>query len=147
MPIQSVTLRSSLVLVPGARLELQLLDLAHRDGFPQSPYDIASDLEELNTAGGVPITLSEPLPGKDDWSVLLHTRRYLLRLFMTKFGDAYTVASITPLRLRDHQRLSQGYLLASAAGWWVGGVSARRDPPRRGLGLGCARRRLGPADR
>ena len=128
MPIQSVTLRSSLVLVPGARLESQLLDLAHRDGFPQSPYDIASDLEELNAIGGVPVTLSEPRPGKDDWSVLLYTRRYLLRLFTTKFGDAYTIASIAPLRLRDHQRLAQGYLLASAAGWWV--VSAPEEIPK-----------------
>lgn len=119
MPIQSVTFRSSLVLVPGTRLEPQLLDLARRAGFPQSPYDIARDLDELNAAGGVPVTLSEPRPGSDDWSALLHTRRYLLRLFTTKYGDAYTIASITPLRLRDHQRLAQGYLLAQPPRWHV----------------------------
>lgn len=128
MPIQSVTFRSSLVLVSGMRLESQLLDLARRAGFPRSPYDVARDLDELNAAGGVPVTLSEPRPGSDDWSALLHTRRYLLRLFTTKYGDAYTIASITPLRLRDHQRLAQGYLLARPPRWHL--VPSPEDIPR-----------------
>ena len=118
MPIRSVLLQSPFVLVPGQRLQSQLLDLSRREGFPRSPYDIASDLNTLNTAGGVPIALSEPQSGKTDWSVLLHTRRYLVRLFVTKkFGDAYTIASVAPLRLRDHQRLAQGYLLTRPRDW------------------------------
>lgn len=119
MPIRSVLLRSPFVLVPGQRLQSQLLDLSRREGFPQSPYDIASDLNILNAAGGVPVALSEPLAGKTDWSILLHTRRYLVRLFVTKFGDAYTIASVAPLRLRDHQRLAQGYLLTRPRDWWA----------------------------
>ncbi len=119
MPIWPVRLRSSLVLVPGLKLQSRLLDFASRPGFPQSPYDIARDLGALNSEGGVPLILSEPLPGKSDWSVLLYTRSYLVRLFMTKFGDAYTMASVAPLRLRDHQRLAQGYLLTRPRAWRV----------------------------
>lgn len=119
MPIRPVSLRSPLVLVPGSSLQSQLLDLASRQGFPQSPYSIASDLNALNAVGGIPVTLSGPLPGKSDWSLLLHTRRYLARLFVTKFGDAYTIASVAPLRLRDHQRLAQGYLLTRPRDWRV----------------------------
>jgi hypothetical protein len=119
MLIRPVSLRSPLVLVPGPRLQSQLLDLASREGFPQSPYSIESDLNALNAVGGIPVTLSEPLPGKSDWSLLLYTRRYLARLFVTKFGDAYTIASVVPLRLRDHQRLAQGYLLTRPRAWRV----------------------------
>ncbi len=118
MPFRPVTLLSSLVLVPGASLYSQLQALGDREGFPRSPYDIASDLNTLNAAGGVPVTLSEPLPNKTDWSVLACTRRYLVRLFVTKkYADAYTIASIAPLRLRDHQRLAQGCLLVRPRKW------------------------------
>jgi hypothetical protein len=117
------------VLIPSASSQSQLLDLAGREGFPQSPYDIANDLKALTAAGGVPVTLSEPLPGKTDWSVLVHTRRYLIRIFVTgKYGDAYSIASIAPLRLRDHQRLAQGYLLTRPRNWLV--VGSTRDIPQ-----------------
>ncbi len=102
--------------------------LTARDRVPQSPDDIARDLGALNSEGGVPSILSEPLPGKSDWSVLLYTRRYLVRLFVTKFGDAYTMASVAPLRLRDHQRLAQGYLLTRPSAWLVAD-SPRAIPP------------------
>jgi hypothetical protein len=118
------------VLVPGASsLYSQFQALSGRDGFPRSPYDIESDLNALNTAGGVPVTLSEPLPNKTDWSVLVHTRRYFVRLFLTKkFGDAYTIASVAPLRLRDHHRLAQGCLLVRPRNWLV--VDSAPDIPR-----------------
>ena len=144
MPMRPVLLRSPLVLVANAsRLQSQLEALAGREGFPQSPYDIESDLNDLNAEGGVPITLSEPLPGKADWSVLVHTRRYLVRLFVTgKYRDAYSIASVAPLRLRDHQRLAQGYLLTRPRNWLVvelgPGNSAGHE-----LRLGRARRRVG----
>jgi AAA domain len=130
MPVRPVSLRSPLVLIPSAgSLPSQLLDFAGREGFPQSPYDIESDLNALTAAGGVPVTLSEPLPGKTDWSVLVHTRRYLVRLFVTgKYGDAYSIASIAPLRLRDHQRLAQGYLLTRPRRWLV--VGSTREIPQ-----------------
>ena len=130
MPVWPVSLRSPLVLIPNASSLLsQLQGFAGREGFPQSPYDIESDLNDLTAAGGVPVTLSEPLPGKSDWSVLVHTRRYLVRLFVTgRFGDAYSIASVAPLRLRDHQRLAQGYLLTRPRNWLV--VDSVREIPQ-----------------
>jgi hypothetical protein len=128
MSIWPVQLRSTLVLVPGLKFQSRLLDFTSRNGFPQSPYDIEHDLNALNSEGGVPLTLSEPLPGKSDWSVMLHTRRYLVRLFLTKFGDAYTMVSVAPLRLRDHQRLAQGYLLTRPSAWHV--VDSPQEIPR-----------------
>jgi AAA domain len=130
MPIWPVQLRSSLVLVAGSgKLQSQLDDLAAREGFPQSPYEIEDDLNFLTAAGGVPVTLDDPLPGKTDWSVLVHTRRYMIRLFLTgKYEDAYSIASISPLRLRDHQRLAEGYLLARPRRWRV--VSSVREIPQ-----------------
>lgn len=130
MPIRPVPLRTPLVLVPGASsLQSQLASFAGRDGFPASPYDIQNDLNAVNAAGGVPVTLSAPLPGKADWSVLIHTRRYVVRLFLTgKYRDAYSVASVAPLRLRDHQRLAEGYLLTRPASWLV--VNSVREIPQ-----------------
>ena len=121
MPTLPVPLRSPLVLVAGSgKLQSQLDDLAQRDGFPRSPYEIEADLNALTAVGGVPVTLDEPLPGKTDWSALVHTRRYVIRLFLTgKYEDAYSIASIYPLRLRDHQRLTEGYLLTRPRRWVV----------------------------
>jgi hypothetical protein len=130
MPIRPVQLRSSLVLTAGSgNLQSQLDDLASREGFPRSPYEIEAHLNALTAAGGVPVTLDEPLPGKTAWSVLVHTRRYVIRLFLTgKYQDAYSIASISPLRLRDHQRLAEGYLLTRPARWVV--VSSVREIPQ-----------------
>lgn len=121
MPIRPVKLRFPLVLVAGsARLQSQLDDLASREGFPRSPHEIEADLNTLTAAGGVPVTLAKPVPGKTDWSVLVHTRHYMIRLFLTKRGDAYSIASISPLRLREHQQLAEGgYLLLRPARWVV----------------------------
>jgi hypothetical protein len=130
MPVRPVVLRSELVLIPNAgRLRSQLDALAGRDGFPRSPYDMLADLGDLTAQGGIPVTLSEPLPGKTDWSVLAHTRSYLVRLFLTgKYKDAYSIGSISPLRLRDHQRLAQGYLLVRPRDWLM--VDSTRDIPQ-----------------
>jgi hypothetical protein len=128
MPIPSVAFRSALVLLPSPSFESQLLNLAEREGFPKSPYDIESDLADLAAAGGMPATLSEPLPGKGSWSLLLHTSRYWIRLFETQHGDAHRIASIAPMRLRDHQRLARGYLRVKPGGVLV--VASLNEIPR-----------------
>lgn len=128
MPVRHVSLRTQLVLVPSARyLDQQFQGYSDRDGFPRSPYDVAHDLSYMHH--GVPVTFSEPKPGKDDWSLLLHTRHYMVRLFVTgKYGDAYSIASISPLRLRDHQRLAEGHLLVRPQGWLT--VNSHYEIPR-----------------
>jgi len=117
MPIRLVTVPTRLALVPGAgNLYQQFQDYFGRDGFPRSPDDIVHDLAQPRD--GVPLTFSEPMPGKDNWSLLAYTRHYVVRLFLAgKYGDAYSIASVYPLRLRDHQRLAEGHLLVRAPGW------------------------------
>jgi ATP-dependent RNA/DNA helicase IGHMBP2 len=129
MTVRRVPFGAPLVLVAGSGLLAKFEALADRQGFPRSPYDVQRDLNELTAAGGVPVTLSEPLPGKADWSVLVYTRRYVVRLFVTKrHADAYTVASVAPLRLTDHQRLARACLLLRPSGWQV--VGSTRDIPQ-----------------
>ena len=129
MPIRLVTMPTRLVLVPRAgNLYQQFQEYSGREGFPRSPYDIVRDVAQPRD--GVPLTFSEPMPGKDDWSLLAYTRHYVVRLFLTgKYGDAYSIASVMPLRLRDHQRLAEGHLLVRAPGWLT--VDTTRDIPDR----------------
>jgi hypothetical protein len=128
MSVRPVAVSARLVLVPGAKdLDRQFRQYSSWDGFPRSPYDIARDLEQPRT--GVPVTLSPPKQGKDNWSLLVHTRRYVVRLFLAgKYGDAYSIASLAPLRLRDHQRLAEGYLLVRPRGWLT--VNSTYDIPQ-----------------
>lgn len=128
MPIRLVTMPSKVALIPGAGgLYRQFQDYYGREGFPSSPYDIVRDLGRPRD--GVPVTFSEPKPGKDDWSLLAYTRHYVIRLFLTgKYGDAYSIASVLPLRLRDHHRLAEGHLLVRARGWLT--VETTRDIPQ-----------------
>lgn len=127
MPVRSVHLPAPLVLVPGKDL-LAKLATVKRPGFPTSPYAIQRDLNEVNALGGVPGTLHKPWRAGADWSLVVYTRRYAVRLFATKRGDAYTIASAAPLRLTDHQQLASACLLLCPSGWQV--ALANRDIPQ-----------------
>lgn len=124
MPIRVVTLPTRLFLIPSSgSLHQQFRDYSNRHGFPSSPYEIVRDLKQFRN--GVPVTFSEPREGKKDWSLLIYTRHYVVRLFQTgKYGGAYSIASLMPLRLIDHERLAQGYLLLRARGWTLAGSTS-----------------------
>jgi hypothetical protein len=116
MSVRLVDVRARLVLVPGAKdLDQRLRQYHDRDGFPRSPYDIVRDLGQLSN--GVPVIMNPPKGDKSNWSLLVHTRHYVTRLFATRAGDAYSIASLSPLRLRDHERLAEGHLLVRPRGW------------------------------
>ncbi len=108
--LQVVDLPRWVVLVPGkpvdARLQRQRRD---HPGLPSGIGQVAADLAARPE--GVPATLSPPRRQGDDWSLLLHTHTYLVRLFVSRRGDAYTIAAIDPIRLHDHDRLARGCLL------------------------------------
>ncbi|WP_410610964.1 DEAD/DEAH box helicase [Amycolatopsis sp. lyj-109] len=108
--LQVVDLPRWVVLVPGKSLDAKL-QRQRRDhpGLPAGIGQVAADLAARSE--GVPATLSPPLRQGDDPSLLLHTHTYLVRLFATKYGDAYTIAAIDPIRLKDHDRLARGCLL------------------------------------
>jgi energy-coupling factor transporter ATP-binding protein EcfA2 len=119
MPFRVVSLPGPIVLVPSGKLDEQVRRLARdHPGLPVDPRQLVADLHAR--PDGVPATFSAPRGGgSGDWSVLLYGRTYVVRLFLTKkYQDAYTIAAINPLRIRDHHRLAQeGCLLLRPAGW------------------------------
>lgn len=119
MPFRVVDLPGPIILVPGSALEGQVRRLTrdHPD-LPADPRQLEADLN--SRTDGVPTTFSEPRRnGGGDWSLLVHARTYVFRLFLTRYRDAYTIAAINPLRIRDHHRLAQGCLLLRPTGWRV----------------------------
>ncbi|WP_460440347.1 DEAD/DEAH box helicase [Amycolatopsis stemonae] len=115
------------VLVPGKALDAKLLQQAKdHSGLPSGVGQVAADLR--GRPEGVPARLSEPYKQGGDWSLLLYTHTYVVRLFATPYGDAYTIAAINPLRLEDHDRLAHGCLLLRA-NWHL--VFDRRQIPDR----------------
>ncbi|MCH6163240.1 DEAD/DEAH box helicase [Streptomyces marispadix] len=115
MPLRTVRLPGPVTLVPGKPLHSRMQSLIRdHPGMPQGVPQLAADLN--SRADGVPTTFDEPRDG-GDWSLLLHGRTYVVRLFLTRRQDAYTIASVNPLRIRDHHRIAQGSLLLRPAGW------------------------------
>ncbi|WP_410622310.1 DEAD/DEAH box helicase [Amycolatopsis sp. cmx-8-4] len=108
--LRVVDLRGRISLVPGKSLDARLLQQSKdHPGIPVGVGRIAADL--TSRPDGVPATLSEPFRKGSDWSLLLYTHAYVVRLFVSGDGDAYTIAGINPLRLDDHDRLARGCLL------------------------------------
>ncbi|MGH3926967.1 MAG: hypothetical protein ACRDTT_29550, partial [Pseudonocardiaceae bacterium] len=119
MSFRVVNIPKPIILVPSGRLEEQVRRQS-RDhaGLPVDPQQLEADLNAR--VNGVATIFSEPRQGGGrDWSLLVHGQTYVARLFLTKYRDAYTIAALTPLRLRDHHRLGQGCLLIRPRYWQV----------------------------
>ncbi|MGP3927928.1 AAA domain-containing protein [Streptomyces sp. 8N616] len=117
MPFRTVGLPGPINLVPGKSLDFSLRQKARNHlGLPADPDQLAVDLG--SRPDGVPATLREPQRAGGDWSLLVHGRTYVARLYLTKQrGDAYTIAAVDPLRMGDHHRLAQGCLLLRPVRW------------------------------
>lgn len=118
-----VNLASEIVMLPGGSLDGQLRQLLadSRD----VPVDIGQIQEDLNGRQAVSVTVDQPRsPGRDP-SLLVYGSTYVLRLYLRPRRDAYTIAAITPLRLRDHDRLARGCLLLQRVRWRAVYVPAR----------------------
>ncbi len=124
--LQVVALPRWVVLVPAKSLDGRL-QRQRRDhpGLPAGIGQVAADLAARPE--GVPATVSPPQRPGADPSLLLHTHTYLVRLFVSRDGDAYTIAGITPIRLQDHDRLARGCLLLRTA--WHTVFEHREIPP------------------
>lgn len=124
-----VSLAGEIVMLPGGSLDGQLRQL-RADG-RAVPGDIAQIHADLNSRRSVSVTVDQPRsPGRDP-SLLVHGPTYVIRLYLRRNlgdnGDAYTIAAITPMRLRDHDRLARGCLLLRPVSWRV--VYTPRDIP------------------
>ncbi|QWF83011.1 DEAD/DEAH box helicase [Amycolatopsis sp. CA-230715] len=111
--MRSITLPGPIALVPARSLDGKLRQL--REEFPGVlPNGVTRVVDDFNAhPQGVAATISEPRNGGDR-SLVLYTAAYVVYLYASGRGDAYTVASIKPLRLADHDRLAKGCLLVRA---------------------------------
>ncbi|GAA1989858.1 DEAD/DEAH box helicase [Amycolatopsis minnesotensis] len=111
--MHSVTLSGPIALVPARSLDARLRE--QDEGFPGVlPNGVTQVVADFNARPrGVAATIAAPSNGGDR-SLLLYTSAYVVRLYASGRGDAYTVASIKPLRLTDHDRLAKGCLLVRA---------------------------------
>ncbi|KAB8162218.1 AAA family ATPase [Streptomyces sp. 3MP-14] len=115
MPLVTVDLRLPLVLVPGKRLDDQLLARSRTwRGLPGSLDDILRDLNQL--AEGAPAFI-DPGDTRFRASLVVHTHAYRIRLVPTDRGTGYFVRSVDPLRLADHARLAHSSLLVHPPHW------------------------------
>ncbi|WP_020671912.1 DEAD/DEAH box helicase [Amycolatopsis nigrescens] len=127
MPFRAVGLPGPIVLVPDSKLAA-LLGRQVRD-HPTVPFGLEQLQADLNARlDGVPARLGKPWGDGQDWSLLLYGRTYVARLFVSRRRDAYTIASISPLRIRDHHDLSEGHLLLRPGGWLTV-FETRQVPP------------------
>ncbi|MBK1785502.1 DEAD/DEAH box helicase [Prauserella cavernicola] len=106
---RTVKLAKPVVLVPSQSFDSKLHRQA-RDN-PGLPAGVAQIAQHLAERDGVPATVEEMSGSR---SLKLYTYGYVVGMFPTRDADAYTLAWITPLRLRDHQDLARGHLLIRA---------------------------------
>lgn len=121
-----MNLVSPVVLVPSGNLADRLRRL--RRDHPQLPTGLNDLLSDLAARpDGVPAVVEPPRPGYTGDSLVLVTATYVARLRRSGRDDAYTVVWIGPLKLQDHRRLGQGFLLLRAR--WMGAHELRAVPP------------------
>jgi hypothetical protein len=113
--VRVVNVAGEIVMVPGRSLDGQLRRLAADRA--RVPVDIRAIQADLSGRQSVSVTVDNPRSSRRDPSLLVHGSTYVMRLYLRERGDAYTVASVTPLRLRDHDRLARGCLLLQQVGW------------------------------
>lgn len=114
-----------IILVPGKSLDGLLRRMAK--DHPGLPRGVGQVIVDLNRhPDGVAATVDEPRASGGDHSLLLYTRDYRVRLFGSPRGDAFTVAAIDPIRLKDHDRLAQGCLRLKAR--WHAVLEHRQVP-------------------
>jgi hypothetical protein len=117
--VRAVRLIGSINIVISAETEAHLH--RKRADHPALPGSSAQILRELNERlDGVPVVFDQP--GRlGDRSLLVHGSTWVMRLYPTRAFQGtrrgYTIASIDPLRLRDHHRLGQGYLSVRPLSW------------------------------
>ncbi len=114
-----------LILIPGKSLDTFLRRMAKdHPGLPGGVAQVVADLS--GRPDGVAATVDGPRANGSDQSLLLYTRDYRVRLFRSPRGDAFTVAAIDPIRLKDHDRLAQGCLRLRA--YWHAVPEHRQIP-------------------
>lgn len=110
-----VAMVGEIVMLPGRNVDGQLRQLVAEER--NVPGDIGRIQQDLNNRQSVSVTVDPPRSPGGDPSLLVHGSTYVLRLHLRQRGDAYTIAAVMPLRLRDHDRLARGCLMLQRVRW------------------------------
>jgi len=78
---------------------------------------ILRHIQEMHRLGGIPAIVPAIAKGKNQLLLYIPSYSYHLLLYESPQRDAYTVAYVDTLYLREHERLSQGALLLQAQDW------------------------------
>jgi DNA polymerase III delta prime subunit len=83
---------------------------------PGDVGQILHKLAELNSRSGIPAVVPVQKQGKS-WGWFAYTPDYKVRLYLSRDGDAFTIAFVAPLDYKDHRALAEGCLKLRAPGW------------------------------
>jgi hypothetical protein len=128
---QPVSLRGPVAVIPSAKAAEKMAREQYWSGGADSMATVIAEMSRLAEAGALPARVED-----DPERLVVYTRRHMVALYVTKYGDAYRLGHLAPLSFRDHERLSRGALLLHCpAGWHAyhqvsdlpRGLSARWD--------------------
>jgi len=117
MTIARLQLPAQIAVVPSEKAVRQFTQAQDRAGSTSGLEALITELGQLGVAGALPAYLEQK---RADWSMEVHTRHHLVRLFPTKDGHALMIGAISPIAFRDQEKLARHALvLRCPAGWWL----------------------------
>lgn len=130
-----VSLRGPIAVIPSGKASEKMAREQYWSGGAGGIGAVIAEISQLAQAGALPARVED-----DPERLVAYTRRHMIALYLTKYGDAYRLGHLAPLAFRDHERLSRGALLLHCpAGWHAyhqaadlpQGLSAHWDTIRR----------------
>lgn len=116
MSFRLVVLPTPIHLVPTKNTDAMMLSRVQaHPGMPATLDQLVADLN--SRPDGVAATVGAPKQPGNDPSLLLYGSTCVIRLFPTNHRDGYLIASVDPLRIRDHHQLAQACLVIRPPRW------------------------------
>jgi hypothetical protein len=113
MSAQPVSLPGPVAVIPSLKAAEKMARERYWTGGADGVETVIAELSQLARAGALPARVED-----DPERLVAYTRRHMVALYVTKYGDAYRLGHLAPLSFRDHERLSRGALLLHCpAGW------------------------------
>lgn len=106
MSAQPVSLPGPVAVIPSGKAAEKMAREQYWTGGADSMETVIAEMSQLARAGALPVRVED-----DPERLVAYTRRHMVALYVTKYGDAYRLGHLAPLSFRDHERLSRGALL------------------------------------
>jgi hypothetical protein len=103
---QPVSLPGPVAVIPSGKAAEKMAREQYWTDGADGVETVIAEMSQLATAGALPARVED-----DPERLVAYTRRHMVALYPTKYGDAYRLGHLTPLSFRDHERLSCGALL------------------------------------